>query len=501
MKFGMYNDNNKMKRESTEELVSEYQGGSKTLTKNGAIHELVGSKIPVYNPNDFDSISQDRIKKYSKSQNNFFESNPQYWEKSKKFPVVEKVKEFKPKLEGMLIESELIKVEIWNFKIKKKPIFEIEEKFKILKVKNMKNGKFYSLKIYPCDFIKKDKNFEILRNEIFLHKKLKKKGSNFVVEIEGYFLTEENLYLVFENFDEVLDLKKFNKNNIHETKLLIAQATLGMLEIENFDFILTNFTEKNLVKIFSEKKNSKKKIEIKIHNLFGLSKLGETPRVKNSNSYTPPELEEGEILPTSSSWILATFILKVYTGRFWNFKDETKKLKNLEFAVRTYRIPGPISNIIASCFESNWGLRIFLADVIKDNFFKIEIQKNDFLKKKLKNFLDDELNLSKSILKVTQEDFIDANLQNGEGKGESLKENKLSASHKYNFAVEKRREKLSRSRGRGGRESYKEENYDSMRKRFREKQGVKSKEVKRKKKGFFAGLLGFLGCAAADDEV
>ena len=98
-------------------------------------------------------------------------------------------------------------------------------------------------------------------------------------------------------------------------------------------------------------------------------------------------------MPTSDSWIIGQLILKVFTGKHWNLMEEESRTRKIEECVRFYRCPTDAATIADTTTDINWDSRMFLADIVKDEFFFKDIEENEEILEKLTNPIREDLDL------------------------------------------------------------------------------------------------------------
>lgn len=128
-------------------------------------------------------------------------------------------------------------------------------------------------------------------------------------------------------------------------------------------------------------------------------------------------------------------------------ENEKARTRNIEEAVRFYRCPTDAATIADTTTDLSWDRRMFLADIVKDEFFFDDLCKNPQLLARLNNHLREDLDMDPlpdshldgdgfmlpGILdqKLSRRGVKKANLQYGENKGRYLKEGRLSSQNKW----------------------------------------------------------------------
>lgn len=96
---------------------------------------------------------------------------------------------------------------------------------------NKKTRESMIIKILNKPLIEKLGRHDIIYREVRTNIKLLERSSGFVVKFFGYFVGVKEVYLLFEDFKQILKPESLKKENSALNRRLITETTLGLLEI------------------------------------------------------------------------------------------------------------------------------------------------------------------------------------------------------------------------------------------------------------------------------
>lgn len=178
-----------------------------------------------------------------------------------------------------------------DFRIKRNNAFKSGLGYSYFKAMNKKTGKRVIIKVYNKDEVRKYGLEKCIHTEIILHENLK--SSHNILSIIATFESDEELFIVYQNFSSFVDLNK-NVGTDFDQKYLLSQVLLGLMEINSLGYSVGYIDTNNLVKIND--------YELRLFDLNYLTKHNRTVKntqIKNELAIKPPELDLGKVFSRS----------------------------------------------------------------------------------------------------------------------------------------------------------------------------------------------------------